>query len=172
MEPVRCPHCGESKAVLGVVSDRQGPAFAHAFVPAPLRPLRMAEGVVLQSYACASCGMVWSRLDPTQLRGFIEKHGDELARQHLDKMDRGPYRDLPDTSLAREIGDMVAEFDALAREGKGIARRYREIRGVTWDQAIKVTGNWAGLTRAEKLALLGWEPKKKAIVDDLDAPFP
>jgi len=107
-------------------------------------------------------------MEPTRLRRFLQVH--ELGRQYLDELERGPYRDLPDVDLAREIGDHVAELDAIARNsiaGK-VVRRYRELRGVTWDQALKDASDWAELTRPEKLALFGWIPKKaKEFFDDL-----
>jgi hypothetical protein len=125
------------------------------------------------SRACVSCGHVWTTLDPARLRGVIRSSGEEIARQELDEIDFGPHRGLPDTELAREIADKVAELDALCRSGKvGVAGRYRELRGVTWDQALKETRDWVRLTREEKLALFGWETKKKVPIDDLDSPFP
>jgi hypothetical protein len=127
----------------------------------------------VESFACVSCGLVWTALEPSALRDHIERHGREILRQELEEIEHGPYRGLPDTDLAREVADRIAELDALARSGKiGLVGRYRELRGVTWDQAHKDVGGWADLTRGEKLALLGWTPKKKAVVDDLDSPFP
>ncbi|ODU00831.1 MAG: hypothetical protein ABS79_02705 [Planctomycetes bacterium SCN 63-9] len=112
--------------------------------------------------ACLKCGLTWSYLSPTKLRHQIQKYGGELARQELDEIDRGIYRDLPDTCLAREIAEKIAEVDLVVRKGQfGAVGRYRELRNVPWDQAIKEMQNWASLTRAEKLELFGWVSKKK-----------
>ena len=173
MEPVRCPRCGSPKAVLGEVSSGHE-YYPSLFVPRKCRQLRLAMGVGLAGafHACGSCGLIWSAVAPRHLRAFVEEYGDEVARQQWDEFDRGPYRDLPDTDLGREIGAKVAEIDALERSGRpGVAGRYRELRGVTWDQALQETRNWSHLTREEKLALFGWVAKKKASFDDLDAPF-
>jgi len=82
---------------------------------------------------------------------------------------------LPDTGVAREIAEKIAELDALVRTGKsGAVGRYREMRGVIWDEAIKEMKSWAKLTREEKLALFGWKPKAnktKQEFDDLDEPL-
>jgi hypothetical protein len=122
--------------------------------------------------ACVSCGHLWSSVDPGVLREFIRTHGNELAKQQLDDFDHGLTRGLPDTGPAREAAEKVAEIDALVRSGKiGAVGRYRELRGVTWDQAIKETRNWHDLKRDEKLTLFGWEPKTKQPVDDLDSPY-
>ena len=94
-------------------------------------------------------------------------------RQHIEELDGGPFRDLPDTDVGHWIGAAISEIDALVRAGSSAAvRRYRELRGVTWDQAIRETRDWSGLTRGEKLELFGWVPKKKPALDDFDAPFP
>jgi hypothetical protein len=124
--------------------------------------------------ACLSCGLVWSAVDPDRLRFLIADHGLELARQHLDEIDHGPYRDLPASDAAREIGDRVAELDALARAGAHgpMVRRYRELCGVTWDQAHRDVKDWPRLTREAKLELFGWVPKtKKDEFDDFGSPF-
>lgn len=171
--PARCPYCGRADAVTGDLMNGHGPTIG--FAPRNLRPLRSGLGVGLNGafYSCASCGLVWSTLDPGKLRAFIMGHGEELAKQQLDEFDRGPCRDLPDTGVGREIGAAVAAVDEAARSWTpGAARTYRELRGVTWDQALRETRDWARLTREEKLALFGWVPKKKAAVDDLDSPFP
>jgi hypothetical protein len=141
--------------------------------PRHCRPYGSDLGVRSTSSACVSCGLVWSSVDPDALREYIARNGQEIARQQLDAFDRGPFRDLPDTDLAREIGAAVAEVDALCSAGSSaVPRRYRELRGVPWDQALRETRNWSRLTRAEKLELFGWAPKKKAVLDDFDSPFP
>jgi hypothetical protein len=146
----------------------------QGFAPRNCRPSWQAAALAVAGAfrACVSCGHVWNRVDPARLREHIASCGDELARQELDEIDRGIYRDLPDIAAAREIAEKVAAIDALIRAGKtGAVGLYRELKGVTWDQALHETGRWARLTRDEKLALFGWLPKKKVRVDDLDSPF-
>ena len=171
MKPACCPHCQSANAVLGDMTGAEG--YAHSFAPRNCRYFRPNAGIAPSGafYACASCGLVWTAVDPGKLRAFIAAHGEELARQQLDEFDRGPFRDLPDTEIGRKIGAKVAAVDAAARAGKA-TRKYRELRGVTWDQAFKDTTNWARLTRQEKLELFGWVAKKKAPVDDFDSSFP
>ena len=172
-----CVHCGRSTVLPGDVTSGLEGGRGDRFAPAHARYSRNRPGVPLRPgtfRACASCGHVWSSLDPRALRDFVAEYGDELLRQHLDELERGPFRDLPDTELARSIGARVAELDAPAWEGKpGVIGRFREMTGLTWDEAIKLVSRWARLTREEKLALFGWRPKaKKGPIDDLDLPYP
>jgi hypothetical protein len=174
MEPERCPRCGEATVVGGSINvpgEGGGPGI---FVPNESQAFASYVWVRTSGvyHACASCGHVWSSLDPAALRKFIQAHGKEVAKQQLDEFDHGPNRGLPDTELAHEIAERVAEIDALVRSGKpGAIGRYRDLRGVTWDQAIKETREWRTMKRDEKLALLGWEPKQKEPIDNLDSPY-
>jgi hypothetical protein len=143
-----------------------------AFYPSMVWDHRPVAGAAVpaEARACLSCGHLWAHLEPSHLRRFIRDYTGELGRQYLDELERGPYRDLPDTDLAREIGDQIAELDAIARNGSAgkVVRRYREFRGVTWDQALKDVTKWSELKRPKKLALFGWIPKKeKEPFDDL-----
>jgi hypothetical protein len=169
METLSCPACGKATVVTGnIVSGGEGNGLR--FVPRNCRAWRLVSGVNLSHafQACVSCGHSWTTLDPTKLHAFLEEYGAELAQQELEEFDGGRYRDLPDTDLAREVADHVAEIDALVRHGYGAIRRYRELKSVTWDQAIKEAGGWANLKREEKLALFGWVAKKeKLAVDEL-----
>jgi hypothetical protein len=167
MEAPSCPACGKSTVVSGgIVSGGEGGGLR--FAPHNCRVWRLVSGVNLLSsfQACMSCGHAWTMLDPTKLRGFIEEYGEELAQQELEEFDGGRYRGLPDTDLAREVADKVAEIDTLVRCGHGAIRRYRELKGVTWDQAIKQAGGWADLSREEKLALFGWVAKTEKVPAD------
>ncbi|AMV38305.1 hypothetical protein [Planctomyces sp. SH-PL62] len=172
METARCPSC-RSESVLTVdVLTGEGDG---SLILRPRHCRAMGSGVGIRSpfSTCVSCGFVWTAIDPAALRDFIQRSGEEIARQQLDEFDRGPFRDLPDTDLAREIGAAIADVDARYRERPSAAiRRYRELRGVTWDQAHHDTRNWRRLTREEKLELFGWSPKKKTVADDFDSPFP
>jgi hypothetical protein len=169
METPRCPACGKSTVIVGQVTSGDG--SANTFVPTNCRAWRLVKGVNLPYafQACVSCGHAWTMLDPAKLRAFIEEYGEELTQQLLEDFVGGRYRGLPDTDLAREVADHVAEIDALVRSGYGAIRRYRELKGVTWDQAIKQVGGWSNLSREEKLALFGWvaKMKEKLAVDEL-----
>ena len=167
-EPERCPHCGGTTLVNGEV---RGDQHGVAFMPRHARPFWNPGGVAIErdARACLTCGHLWLHVNPAELRRFIQDRTGEIGRQFLNEIERGPYRDLPATTLARQIAEHVAEIDSLVRDGfhgKAV-RRYREMRGVIWDQAINDLRNWANLTRPEKLALFGWIPKKKEPFDDL-----
>ncbi len=173
MELDRCPACNEPGVARGQFLvdgnyglDRGGFALERACL------FRFPPSVPLNAKprACLSCGHVWSTIDPAKLRENIRLRGVEIDRQHLDEIDDGPFRDLPDTALARAMGKKVQEIDALVRNGRWIEaiRRYRDLQGVTWDQVHKDMNNWANMPREEKLALFGWVPqKKKGPVDEL-----
>ena len=170
---VRCPRCRSEAVVAGGIAPHgeSRPMFlprhcgSSTYTPGviPSQPLR----------ACLSCGRLWSEVGADALRALIAGSGHELTRQYLDEIDRGPYRDLPATDAAREVADRIAELDAIARTGSpgAIARRYREMCGVSWDQAHHAVREWPRLTREAKLELFGWAPKKKGAADDFDSPF-
>lgn len=169
-----CPRCGGSGVMHGsLVALVSNPphVVSVSFSPRSVTPgvfdLARGVGLAVETRACLKCGHVWSSLDPGRLRQFVETHGGALARQELDEIDRGIYRDLPDVELAREVAEKVAEIDSMVRRGEfGSVARYRELRGVAWDEAIKTMNGWSRLTRAEKLELFGWTSKKKPPVDD------
>lgn len=171
MELERCPNCNEPTVVHGrfiSVNAKHGDGFVLA------RP-RLFKRVPFVPYdnwrvrACASRGHVWSSLDPARLREVMLKQGDEIDRQHLDEIDHGPLRDPPDTEPARAAGEKVWEIDVLVRSGRWdeAVRKYRELRGVAWDQSHKDLKKWRSMPRWEKIALFGWVSKKKGPVDEL-----
>jgi hypothetical protein len=50
--------------------------------------IRWNKGVDISSpfYSCPSCGLVWSRLDPDRLRGYIERYGTSEAKLALARV--------------------------------------------------------------------------------------
>ena len=95
---------------------------------------------------------------PEELRAYIERYGNELIQQYVERIQAGPYHDLPDSSEARKAADGVLQIDSLIMEGRQpeATRLFRELTGKTWDQAIDSIGVWRDLKRAEKLARCGW----------------
>ena len=166
-EPERCPRCNEATVVNGRVGANGRPVEPSSPITrscsGPFGGLRSGTAPASRAATSGLC------LNPSELRRFVKAYAKGPGRAALDEMDRGPYRDLPSNELSQEIGAHVAEIDALVRAGSigKAVRRYRELRGVTWDQAIKDAGNWAELRRPAKLALFGWVPKKKESFDDL-----
>jgi hypothetical protein len=104
-----------------------------------------------------SCGHVWMTLDLKDLRVHARMHANELIRQHLESLEHGPHRGLPDSAEAREVDDQVAAIDCLLITGKQgeATRRYRERTGCTWDEALEKIREWPDLKRSVKLSLLG-----------------
>jgi hypothetical protein len=168
MSDIRCPTCCGPKVVAGLMRCQEN--VASSFLPMSAGSAFPTKGIpVPHSFlACLGCGHLWSAIDPQRLRDFLGASGQELARQEIDEIDRGPGRDLPDTEWGRMVGGRISELDALAREGgTALLRRYRDMRGVTWDIAAKEARHWHRLPRAEKMALFGWVPKTKSPKDDL-----
>lgn len=171
---VRCPRCRGEAVVAGGFAPHGAsrPVFLPQYCGAP-----SYSGIIPPQLfrACLSCGLLWSAVDPRGLRALIARCGGELGLQHLDEIDHGPYRDLPDTDLARAIGDKIAELDATARTQpqSAMVRRCRELYSATWDQAHQDAREWPRLSREDKLERFGWSPneKKKAPLDDFDSPF-
>jgi hypothetical protein len=156
MNPRRCPSCGESNAYPGRI-----------LLPAEFRPdgyfapnTTKSLGIRLSSFACCSCGHVWSSIGPGELKSSVQIHGREVAKQHLASMTAGPHHDLPDTPEAHRAADAVAEIDSLVVSGSlNATRRYHELSGRTWDQTHADVAGWMDMTRAAKLALFGWRSK-------------
>lgn len=145
MDIVRCPVCASEKVVRGIAA-QGGPGRTLFLLPRvdPLSGLPL--GARMQG--CLACGHLWSSFDPDRFRAHVAEQGCELDRQYLDEVERGPNRDLPDTELGRGIGAHIAELDALARgHATALIRRYRDLRDVTWDDAIREAARWPRLTR-------------------------
>jgi hypothetical protein len=163
MESDRCPKCGSPTVIAGhVTGSRSVPA--DVFVPSDVRLLRLRQGVALDGATfrcCVSCGHLWAGLRPEDLRAFIEAYGDELAKQDVRPTDVGVDDGLPDLPEALGASRGVAEIDALIRAERRqeATRRYRDLTGGTWDQAIDAIRGWRDLTRDQKLVLFGWRPK-------------
>ena len=165
-----CPRCGLAGSINGTLNPGDG-VYAPLFVPNHVNAFRKSPGVTLLRVdvsACVKCGLVWSELDAADLRELIQASGKPVARQHLDRILHGRDLDLPQTEAALDISAKIAEIDAIVMAGKTgeVTRRYRDITGVSWDQAIKDTRHWRDLGRVEKLALFGWAFKKPSM-DDL-----
>jgi len=159
MEACRCKICGNPTLVQGYLVGAEGnlgygftPAFSHSHVR-----LKAAFN------ACTSCGHIWASVAPEELRKAIDRHGRELAKQHLECSVSGPYRDVPDVPEARKAADGVAEIDTLMLAGNQLdaTRRLRQLTSCTWDDAIEAVRGWVDLERVRKLALFGWRPKRK-----------
>jgi hypothetical protein len=164
MEVRYCPMCKSSAVLPGHLGTASEGGIATTFVPIGMQSIFARPGVWLcqGSLSCLSCGHVWTRLAPDELRLYIRTHGDELVKQCLDFLEHGPDRDLPDVPEARLAGLGVAEIDALMLAGQlpAATRRLRELTGRTWDEAVNSLRNWRALKRARKLELLGWVSKR------------
>lgn len=96
MDAERCPKCDASAVYIGRVTQRprglnQAPS---TFIPQGVRILRWKVGVPLSRLfrACSSCGHVWTSLSSGELRAFIARYGDELAKQGLEPEGVGAVR--------------------------------------------------------------------------------
>ncbi len=75
----RCFKCGGNEITKGKLRSTRDELTADVvFRPDKVRFLTftLAHGITLdtESYACLSCGTVWSQTDPNALRDFIRKH--------------------------------------------------------------------------------------------------
>jgi hypothetical protein len=79
---VKCPECGAAEIVDGYVSSE-----LLQFRPTGLRWFSLyqaptlARGQVLS--ACLSCGLVWSRLNATELRAIVDAKGGSKLKAAL-----------------------------------------------------------------------------------------
>ena len=95
------------------------------------RPLDTISNCALSFLACISCGHVGTAVTPYELRSAIERHGNELIKQHLELWKRDRYHDLPDIPEAHQAADRVAEIDGWILAGSPLEalRRYRLLTG-------------------------------------------
>src|SRR5262245_22403563 len=152
MENQRCPNCGATNVL---------DCYLRGV-------LNTSYGEFLGFLACLSCGQVWTTIAPAKIRAYVERTGSDLARQYLQAIEHGPAHDVPDCPEARQAAEGVAEIDHLVlgmRQHEAI-RRYRELLGVKWDQAIYDVHCWHERSRVEKLAIFGWRSKELAAADD------
>jgi hypothetical protein len=166
MESNSCPSCGKPTVVPGHLVGPENSPITY-FAPASAR-YHVKLRIVVQ--ACTSCGHVGTAVSPYELRSLIERHGNELVKQHLELLEKGRYHDLPDIPEAHQAADRVAELDGWILAGISLeaVRRYHQLTGQSWDDVHRSMAKWTDLKRPRKLALLGWRPK--GLLDDEDVP--
>jgi hypothetical protein len=84
-----CPRCKSAKLMEGVVPGAEGQPI-DGFQPKETRLLQklfMMPRVRLldssQFRACADCGLVWSSVDPSELKDFVQKHGSTKLKEAI-----------------------------------------------------------------------------------------
>ena len=78
----RCPRCGKSLVVHGTIL--RGLRFRPQELRAFSLSLQIPEVPMSPSaVACASCGLIWSELDPMVLRQKLHDLGNEEVRHRL-----------------------------------------------------------------------------------------
>lgn len=162
VEKPTCPACCSGVVVSGPV--RTGEYAGHGFVPRGLKGWNTAYVPINpEFFACADCGMVWTNVVAGALPGFLERNLGPLGMECYRALRDGPGWDLPGHETAQAAARAVAEInDLMLRDRQPEAtRKYRDLSGRTWDEASHAIFRWKKLTRAEKLALFGWEVKDK-----------
>jgi hypothetical protein len=89
-----CPKCDAKAVVAGRFPDLRGRG-RQWFEPAGMRFFYFrlwGPGVDCPEpfRACLRCGLVWTHLQPEDLRTFIDKHGNAEARRQLSAFQKGP----------------------------------------------------------------------------------
>jgi len=84
----RCPRCGKELLIQGSFETRGWVGVQ----PKELRPfslsLQFSEvSLCSEPTACASCGLVWAELDPSQLRLKLDDLGNDDVRRRLGLLD-------------------------------------------------------------------------------------
>jgi len=85
-ETPACPRCESALVVHGRIG-----AEVTSFYPAGLRFWTFPKGLPLpirgfrggHGFGCASCGLVWSEVDPAKLRRMLANGGTEETRRWL-----------------------------------------------------------------------------------------
>ena len=77
----KCPSCGFAEPIEGCFIAQIGErGVRHVFRPDGLKFLRLSGDIPVPNgerfTACPQCGLLWSSLDASQLRGVMKKHGN------------------------------------------------------------------------------------------------
>ncbi len=103
METNCCPRCGSRTVTEGRLKHPNGcmmPSISLRFEPGNMRffSFRWKRGVSLRRElcGCVSCGLVWSSVAAEELHAYIEKHGNEYAKEDLYRFEKKS----PDSELA------------------------------------------------------------------------
>ncbi len=84
-----CPRCDSGSTINGLIPGARG-GGPYCFIPAGCRSSWGPIGVRFReapSFACLSCGLVWTELRPDELRSHIVKYGNAGAKDRLPKRD-------------------------------------------------------------------------------------
>ncbi len=99
MDTEQCPKCDAKSVVAGRFSEMRG--WRHQwFEPTGMRFFNFRLWVRGLSCpepfrACLTCGLVWTHLQPEDLRTFIDKYGDTETKLKLSPSQKGyPEQDL------------------------------------------------------------------------------
>jgi hypothetical protein len=89
----RCPNCDATTVTPGTLRDLYGYTGAFAgFEPAGMQwfSFRWRRGVTLAEAfrCCLACGHVWARLPAEQLRIYMKKHGDWVAKRAVEPFEK------------------------------------------------------------------------------------
>ena len=90
MDTEHCPKCNSKAVVPGRFEVR---GWVQRFEPSGMRIFRFwGQGVACPEpfRACLACGLVWTHLQPEDLRAFIDKHGKTEAKLKLSPFRKGP----------------------------------------------------------------------------------
>ena len=88
MDTDHCPNCNSKMVVAGRLD-----LESRWFEPSGMRSFRFwGRGVSCPEpfRACLACGLVWTHLQPEDLRAFIDKHGNAEAKLKLSPFRKGP----------------------------------------------------------------------------------
>ena len=92
MDTNHCPNCNSEAVVAGRLPEITGWGY-KSFEPTGMRFFRLWwRGVSCPEpfRACLACGLVWTHLQPEDLRTFIDKHGKAEAKLKLSPFRKGP----------------------------------------------------------------------------------
>jgi len=93
MDTDHCPKCNSKAVVAGCFPARRRWGY-KSFEPTGMRffQLRWEPGVSCPEpfRACLRCGLVWTHLQPQDLRTFIDKHGNAETKHKLSAFQKGP----------------------------------------------------------------------------------
>lgn len=166
MELKRCPQCDATTVIEG---ELQSPSDSQRrFLPRMLRSVWWGRGGVVacsdNACACYSCGLIWTTVRPIELRAVLERKTDRSGRRLLRKLERGPCHDLPEIPEAELAGLRVAaiEIRMRSRNQTDAAILVGEFLDVDAKTARTVIRYWDDRTRAQKLALFGWQQSGRA----------
>jgi hypothetical protein len=155
-----CPKCQSPNLIGGIV--RGSGLKADDFLPNSAGCAEPEAGLPLDKpfRCCTLCGLIWSRVDREEVLAFVKRRTEAAAQLRAEHIARQLAEASGEELALVKISEIESQIAWGVEDGSAV-RRFRELTGGTWDQAIRAINRWPDLTLKEKMAHFGWAPVEK-----------